>query len=237
MSGNLLENLALISQSRSVGMKDLSLVSAALQKQVVRDFAPIWSVNATVDAFETLEDVPLGYWPLVVKDNIGFNAAGIHLDEDGQPFALITADRDRDVWSLTASHECLEMLADPFGNRTVAGDSPKPDQERVMFLVEVCDPSEAAEFGYSVNGILVSDFYTPQYFDPVASNTVRYSFTGAIKEPRDVLVGGYVSWLDPISREWWQETWFSGNQSTFRSLGRLDGAKESIRSQIDRMTS
>ena len=39
-----------------------------------------------------------------------------------------------DVWSLTASHECLEMLADPFGNRLIAGDSPKPDQGRVQIL-------------------------------------------------------------------------------------------------------
>jgi hypothetical protein len=236
MSSGLIQHLALVSQSNLVGMSDLAVVSAALQKQVIRDFAPLWAVNATVDAFESLDEVPLDYWPMVVKDDIGFDAAGIHLDKDGQPFALITAEADRDVWSLTASHECLEILADPFGNRTVAGDSPKPDQDRVMFLVEVCDPSEAAEFGYSINGVLVSDFYTPNYFDPIASTAVRYSFTGAIKEPRDVLAGGYLSWLNPVSGEWWQETWFSGTQSSFRSLGKLDGAKASIRSQIDRMT-
>jgi hypothetical protein len=213
MSSGLIQHLALVSQSNLVGMSDLAVVSAALQKQVIRDFAPLWAVNATVDAFESLDEVPLDYWPMVVKDDIGFDAAGIHLDKDGQPFALITAEADRDVWSLTASHECLEILADPFGNRTVAGDSPKPDQDRVMFLVEVCDPSEAAEFGYSINGVLVSDFYTPNYFDPIASTAVRYSFTGAIKEPRDVLAGGYLSWLNPVSGEWWQETWFSGTQS------------------------
>ena len=90
-----------------------------------------------------------------------------------------------DSWSLTALHEMLEMLADPFGNRLVPGQSPKPDQGRVEFLVEVCDPSEADEFGYTVNDILVSDFYTPHFFDPVKADGVRYSFTGAITEPRD----------------------------------------------------
>jgi len=132
----------------------------------------------------------------MIRDNIGFDAAGIHLDKDGQPFALVTAGDD---WPLTACHEILEMLANPFGNRVIAGDSPKSDQGRVEFLVEVCDPSEAAEFGYTVNGVLVSDFYTPNYFDPIQAPGVRYSFTGALTEPRQVVAGGYLSWHEPVS--------------------------------------
>jgi hypothetical protein len=200
----LLLQLALVSESGQVPMKDVMKVAAALQKQATRDLAPIWEVSATVDAFETLEDVPLGYWPMIVKDNIGFNAAGIHLDKDGQPYALITASSDIDTWALTASHETLEMLVDPFGNRLVAGDSPKPGQGRVDFLVEVSDPSEDTQFGYSVNGILVSDFYTPRFFDPVPAPSVRYSFTAAVTKPRQVLRGGYLSWYDPVSDNWWQ---------------------------------
>lgn len=41
-----------------------------------------------------------------------------------------------------------------------------------------------------MNGVTVSDFYTPHYFDPVVNPAVRYSFTAAIKKPRDVLKGG-----------------------------------------------
>ncbi len=111
-------------------------------------------------------------------------AAGVHEDEHGQPFALVTASNDRNVWSLTCSHEMIEMLVDPFGNRLIASDSPKADQGRVQVLVEACDPSEAAEFGYTVNGILVSDFYSTRYFDPLVASGVRYSFTGAVQEPR-----------------------------------------------------
>lgn len=233
MAETLLRQLALVSESQQISFSELTRVSAALQKQATRDFSPIWSVEATVDAFERLEDVPLGYWPMIVMDNIGFDAAGIHLDKDGQPFALITAGEG---WALTASHETLEMLADPFGNRVVAGDSPKPDQGRVEFLVEVCDPSEAEEFGYTVNGILVSDFYTPSYFDPVQASGVRYSFTSALTEPRQVLRGGYLSWHDPVSDDWWQEIFFSGPQSQFRNLGPLTSRTESIRAQIDRRT-
>lgn len=233
MAEMLVRQLALVTESRSISFSELTSVSAALQKQATRDFSPIWTVEATVDAFDKLEDIPLGYWPMIVKDNIGFDAAGIHLDKDNQPFALITSGEN---WALTASHEMLEMLADPFGNRLVAGDSPKPDQGRVEFLVETCDPSEAEEFGYTVNGILLSDFYTPSYFDPVRADGVRYSFTGAITEPREVLRGGYLSWKDSVTDDWWQETFFSGTQSQFRNLGHLDARAGSIRSQIDRRT-
>lgn len=236
MATPLIQHLALISESNRVDLSELVQVSAALQKQVMRDVSPVWGVNATVDAFARLEDMPLGTWPMIVMDNLPFPAAGIHLDQDGQPFALITASDDNDVWSLTASHECLEMLVDPFGDRLVPGDSPKREQDRVLFLVEVCDPSEAANFGYSVNGSLVSDFYTQQYFDPVVSNGVRYSFTDAISEPRQVLPGGYLSWLDPSTGHWWQETWFSGPQSRFVDLGPLSAANGSFRSQLDRQT-
>ena len=236
MRSSLIQQIGLISESDRVDLEELMIVSAALQKQVSRDFSSIWEVDCTVDAFGSLDDLPLGYWPVIIMDDIGFDgAAGIHLDRDGQPFALVTSSDDNDVWSLTASHEVLEMLADPFGDRLVAGDSPHPDQGRVMFLVEVCDPSEAAQFGYSVNGVLVSDFYTPRFFDPVFSTGTRYSFTDAITEPRQVLVGGYLSWLDPVSNHWWQETWFRGTSSKFVDLGELTVANGSIRSQIDRI--
>jgi hypothetical protein len=232
----LIRQLALVSESDQVPMNDVLSVSAALQKQASRDLGPIWDLSATVDAFEKLEDVPLGYWPMIVRDDIGVpGAAGIHEDKDGQPFALITAG-DIDTWSLTASHETCEMLVDPFGNRLIAGDSPADDQGRVMFLVEVADPSEAADFGYSVNGILVSDFYTPNYFDPIAAPGVRYSFTGSITEPRQVLPGGYLSWKDPVSDHWWQEIWFDGDQPSFRDIGVLDQKQGNARSLIDRIT-
>src|SRR5438270_13574298 len=114
-----LRQLALVSRVQDISFSDLTRASAALQKQATRDLAPIWSVSATVDAFAKLEDVPLGYWPMIVMDDIGIDAAGVHEDKDGQPFSLISASTEIDVWSLTASHETLEMLVDPFGNRLV----------------------------------------------------------------------------------------------------------------------
>src|SRR5215212_12082995 len=150
-------HVALVSEIRAISVSELTRVAAALQKQVARDFGPIWDVQATVSAFVRLQDVPIGYWPIVVRQDIRVpGAAGIHTDRNGQPYALVQYSPN---WALTASHECLEMLADPFGNRLIAGPSPKAGQGRVEFLVEVCDPSEDTQFAYQVNGITVSDFY------------------------------------------------------------------------------
>jgi hypothetical protein len=228
-----LRQVALVSEVQALSFSELTRTAAALQKQAIRDLSGIWDVQATVDAFHQLEDVPLGYWPIIIETDIGIDALGVHLDKDGQPFALVSL---TEGWQLTASHEALEMLVDPFGNRLVAGDSPKPDQGRVEFLVEVCDPSEAAAFAYTVNGITVSDFYTSAYFDPIQAAGVRYSFTGAITEPRQVLRGGYLSWHDPVSDHWWQEIFF-GNEPQFRDLGKLtQQPHQSLRMMIDRLT-
>ena len=127
------------------------------------------------------------------------------------------------------------MLVDPSGNRTVATNSPKPDQGRVLILVEVSDPSEAAEFGYSVNGVLVSDFYTPNFFDPVTSAGVRYSYTGAIKEPRQVLDGGYISWWDPLTTHVFQ-LFVDGGKQEFKDQGDVPAGFGTLRSFTDKIT-
>jgi hypothetical protein len=229
----LIRQLALVSETNKVSASALTRVSAALQKQVTRDLAPIWQISATVDSFARLEDVPVGYWPILITEQDLGDAAGIHEDQEGQPFALV---RYEYGWSLTASHECLEMLVDPFGNRIIAGQSPARGQGRVEFLVEVCDPSEDTPFAYHVNGVLVSDFYTPHYFDPASASGVRYSYTGAIRAPRQVLKGGYLSWHDPRTDHWFQEVFFA-TRPQIRDLGKLTAQQgENLRALLYRHT-
>jgi hypothetical protein len=228
----LLAQVALVSEIPEISFAELVRVAAALQKQATRDFVPAWGMNSTVDAFVQLEDVPLGYWPIIVLKDIHAPAAGFHISKYGQPFALV---KYSNSWSLTASHECLEMFGDSFGNRLIAGQSPMEGQGRVEFLVEVCDPCESAQFAYSVNGVLVSDFYTPRFFDPVSAGNVQYSFTGSITKPHDVLPGGYLSWHDPVTDHWWQLRYF-GNEKEFKDLGIIEQKEGSIRETIDRMT-
>jgi hypothetical protein len=232
----LIRQVAVVSISPRVPAATVMRISAALQKQATRDLAPIWEVSATVDAFDQLGQVPIGTWPIIIGGQVPAGAGGYHTDKNGQPLALVRASSDINVLCQTCSHEMVEMLVDPFGSRFVAGDSPMPDQGRVNFLLEPCDPSEAADFGYTVNNLLMSDFYTPHYFDPVQSDAVRYSFTGVIKEPRQVLDGGYLSWQDPISKHFFQEQKYDPSQPEFLDLDAPENDSLTPREFIDRKT-
>jgi hypothetical protein len=229
-------HVAIVSETSHVTFKHLAPVAAAIQKQVVRDFGPLWQVDATVDAFDSLDSVPVDYWPVIIRDDINEpGAAGFHTDDQGQPFSLVQFDPG---WALTASHETLEMLADPFGSRTIAGDPPPqlkglpkaPNIERVVYLVEVCDPCETVT--YKVNGQKLSDFITPHYYDPASESGVRYSYRGTIEAPHQVLEGGYVSFGNPADNHWYQI--IVDGQAQLRDLGVLQAHRgTSLRELVD----
>lgn len=211
------EHVAIVSLTSEVPLRDLLQVAAAVQKQVTRDFSPLWGIEATVDAFPDLESVPSDYRPVVLFGDISElpprlkallgprpaealieaiesdEIAGVHLTAvTRQPFSLASAEG---AWTVTVSHETLEMLADPYGNRLVAAAHPTDPGQRVCYLLEVCDPCLSTY--YTVNGVPVSDFYTPRYFDPVGIESIRYSFTGSLARPLEILEDGYLSWIDP----------------------------------------
>jgi hypothetical protein len=223
-------HIALVSETPAIDFAELAAVAGALQKQVVRDFGPIWGIEAVVTAYASLEHLPLDCWPVIIKDDLTRpDAAGYHEDDLGEPYALVRRSND---WSVTASHEMLEILADPWGRHMVAGPSPRNPDSRVKFLVEVCDPCSDAS--YKVNGIAVSDFYTPRFFDPVEARSVRYSYTGAITAPRQVLKGGYLAWHDPATRTWWHRAWFDGARHSDAEVPVPAIVKGNIRATIDR---
>ena len=230
-----LRQIALISQTAHVSLNELVVVGAALQKQITRDFTPIWNKPALISAFGNLNQVPLGYWPIIIRDDIhAKGAAGYHSDKNNQPFALVQYSPS---WALTVSHEMLEMLADPYGNKLKVARSIKPGQGKVQYLVEVCDPSEDDAFAYDIQGVIVSDFYTPNYFDKLTVAGKLYSFTGAIKEPLQVLRGGYLSWLDTASGAWWQAQFFGAALKFVNLSAQMNKHTEgSLRSRIDRIT-
>ncbi|MCP1835706.1 hypothetical protein J2R76_004046 [Bradyrhizobium sp. USDA 4532] len=229
----MLLHIALVSLTKEVSLAQLAPVSAAIQKQVSRDFGPLWNVDATVDAFGKLEDVPVGYWHVLLQDELRNGAAGLHQrDDDKQPFALVGLTNN---WTVFMSHEVLEMLVDPQGTLTRTGNSLKSGQGRVEYLIEVCDPCQSSKFAYSVNSVLVSDFYTPHYFDPVKTSSVRYSYSGQVRGPREVLDGGYLSWFDPQTRHLFQFQ-VDGTKATIADKGDIPLKAESLRAFSDRVS-
>jgi hypothetical protein len=238
--------VALVDASGHMFSADTSRIAAALQKQVVRDFAPIWGVTATVAAFPTQEDVPHGYWQIVVKDKLDDpGAAGYHTDEHGQPLALVEWGGSVEETCMTCSHELLEMLADPWGSRLVVCTVPESNATvRARVLVEVRDPCEA--YSYEVDGLPVSDFATPHYYGPshhwskkVKPGGPALSFLDVIERPLTVQRGGYLSYVVPDG-SWWQTTWFGGSSPAYRNIGAaladLEEPQGSLRAAIDRVT-
>ncbi len=197
-------HVALVPRGVRVDLSQVATVAAAISIQIARDFGPIWGITATVSAFTKAGDVPVGYWPIYIEDpnKLPKGAGGVHLDSRNQPYALIETGEQ---WSLDASHECLEMLVDPSGNKMQG--APLLDaavglgaaEHQVQYVVEVCDPVEDAQYGYQINGVLVSDFFTPSFYDTASASGVRYDFTGALNGPLQVGINGYVSWVDPVT--------------------------------------
>ena len=194
--------LALVDQSsRRIAFEELSRVASALQIQCDRDFTPAWGVAAVVVAFERGDKPPAGYWPMRVLDK-PVGGLGIHLDKNHHPYAEIMATSD---WPVTASHEMVEMLADPYGNRFVSAPDidPHSDGHNVHYLVEVADPCEI--WSYSIEGVAVSDFVTPDYYDAGAVAGASLDHLGRLKHALEVPRGCYISWIDPEDGRWHQK--------------------------------
>ena len=82
----LVAQVALVPNTPQIDFAEVTRVSAALQKQITRDVSPIWDLNATVDAISSLEQVPLGYWPIIIGgEELPEGALGVHLDNHNQP--------------------------------------------------------------------------------------------------------------------------------------------------------
>jgi hypothetical protein len=173
-------------------------VARALQIQVVRDFQPVWDESASVTVAPKSQ-VPAGSWPIRIVDDSSL--LGVHNDDNGHPYALIRAASD---WTITASHELLEMLVNPEGDRVIEGPDIDPDHRarRVEYLVEVCDACQV--YDYPVGTVPVSDFVTPEYFRPERPAAGRVDFLGRLGSPLDVPKGCHLSWWDSQDRRWHQ---------------------------------
>ena len=235
------KRIGLASRSRTVSLADLTRVTAAINLQVQRDFQPIWNINASIVALPDPESIEPGVWPVFIVDDVGFGGAlGLHLTDNQQPYALVQAGR---TWSLTASHECLEMLVDPSGNWLIPssgitisqGDIKDLEGSKFEYLVEVADPSEAPDNAYMIDDVLVSDFYTPHFFDHALSAGVRYSFSGKIRRPREILQGGYISWLNPELQRMQQLRWLDPTPSIVDLPGTpiTPGGRGTLRGFVD----
>src|SRR5947209_8125733 len=105
-------HVALVDDTGKIKQSELATMAAAMSEQIQHDFAPVWHVRASVGAHTS---PPPGTWAVHIKEKLGQRGAlGYHTDNHHQPVSFVELTPD---WTVTVSHEVLEMLADPWGSR------------------------------------------------------------------------------------------------------------------------
>jgi hypothetical protein len=221
--------VGLVDTTGQLDPKLVQATAAALNVQVIRDLPQYWSVTATVRYLPDPKQIPVGVWPVFLVAELPPGEGGVHLDKKNQPYALVIGTPASTDWTLDASHETVEMLVDPAGNRLqvsraieIAGNDVRDAIGQFEYLVEACDPCEGSQYAYTIQGVAVSDFITPRFYDPVATGSARYSYAGHIQRPRQILPGGYISFTDPASNSL-QQIQFLGPKPILKDLGAANG--------------
>jgi len=131
---------------------------------------------------------------------------GYHFQNaQGIPYGFVfteIAQQIGELWSVTLSHEALELLADPEINLLVMG--PHPEEGRDVFhCFEMCDAVQAET--YSIDGIAVSNFLLPLYFmgtrdtDEVGARNdfLGRNYGGMTLTSFGINPGGYIGFYGP----------------------------------------
>jgi hypothetical protein len=215
---NLVQRVCLIDATGHISDDVLGAVAGAVNCQVQGEFQKFWGIKAEITTLPHAGGLRPGDWPVFIVRKTQDGSAGFHRFSHGQPYAEVAEGEGGHTWSIAASHETLEMLVDPSGNRLVPGrgielhhGEVRDTNEIVGYLLEICDPSEDQSLAYPKqiavhNGqkedVFVSDFYTPHFFgnERRTDVDVPYSYQGKITEPRRVCQGGYLTWWDPQTR-------------------------------------
>jgi hypothetical protein len=193
--------------------EELIKVIRAVNRQVRDDFEPSWGMGATLrlegtaqkrrnvdELVELRGDAILFLEKLMPTSDVdGYHEA----NTAGIPYGVVQVDLAaalEEPWSVTFSHEALELIADPQSNLLVPGPEPGTGRRRVLFWYEVCDAVQAET--YDIDGIKVSNFVLPLYFTEGQEIGGRNDFLGRRHGKRalqsfGVNPGGYVGYTVP----------------------------------------
>lgn len=195
-----------------VSDKRLQEVIRAVNTQIERDFRPYWHRGGQLrleghehtsrnERHQDMRgDAVLYLWNELDPDG----ALGFHdLNARGIPFGMVFLQMSKDLdepWTVTFSHEVLELLLDPEANLLAAGPHPKDPGRTVFHWYEVCDAVQKQK--YEIDGVEVSNFVLPLYFTPGDEAAGRNDFLGTLTEGEPlasfgVADGGYVGFYDP----------------------------------------
>jgi hypothetical protein len=215
--------VALTNASTAVSDAAVQALLPALQTQVTRDLAPAWpgSEASLVYVPATLKPDP-SYYPVVVLDDTDqADALGYHdTNSAGIPVGKVFAKSDIEAgenWTVTTSHELLEMLCDPQIDATLPATY---NGKRVITIREVCDPVEDCD--YEIDGQRVSNFVLPAYY----GDGDKFDFLGRLTGPMTLAPGGYISFCGPDGS--WSQT-FGERVTTWKEIPPHGSRRERLR--------
>jgi hypothetical protein len=184
-----------INDSRHLTDDEITAALPAVQTQVHRDFAPPWGIDASLEFVEKKRQPDPGAWWIAFIDYARHaGEEGNHfLTKSGLPFGRVFVQSTRKVaqeWTSAFSHELLELLADPDTNVVASRGTTRKNS--VWYAYEVCDPCSDDSYGYKIDGVLVSDFVYPAWFESFQKQGARFDHRKLIAKPFQVLPLGYV---------------------------------------------
>jgi hypothetical protein len=192
--------IAVLNQSTLVTNDQVAAMTGAIAHQVELDAAPLWDRSpAAVIFYSAASDIPNNAHVITVVDtvqNVPQGVLGFHTeDKGGRLWGVVAAKPELDAkaqimtgdWSVSSvlSHEVLEMFIDPNCNLWATNNKGE------VYSFEVCDPVEAPS--YVVDGVSVSNFVTPAWFDPLSTQkkATRFDKLGLLSKSFSILKGGY----------------------------------------------
>lgn len=203
-----------------INVSDGALSDAAVQKairavnrQIEEDFAPYWGFGArlrlegkTGTKRRGLDQADMrGDAVLYIHDVARIRSAdGYHnANFRGIPYGFVFLEISKQLkedWTMTLSHEALELLADPENNMYVHGPHPTQPKRQVFHWFEVCDAVQ--DESYRIDGVQVSNFVLPLYFTGHEERGGRNDFLGTKAGGKTLQSfsfnpGGYLGFFDP----------------------------------------
>jgi len=197
-----------INAATSVTASEVRACVRALQTQIERDFAPVWGLNADLRCVAPNGRPRAGAWQLVLLPSRSADCGYHELTNEGNPLGKVfleEASKCRSGWTSTASHELLELLANPATTFGVMVEDRARGQR--VYNYEVCDACQDDRFTYKIDGVPVSDFVYPAWFEPWREEgSARFDHRRKLSGPFEVPEGCYAEFFD-VRRQVWLANW------------------------------
>lgn len=204
--------ISIVNLTRAEPDQHVARVIRAIHRQIREHFEPHWRRGATLrlsgigESTLRRSENPSGDAVIYLGESLDAlpDALALHAEiNPGVAHGFVfteVSERLGEAYSVTLSHEVLELIGDATTNAVVAGPHPEQANELVFHWYELCDAVQ--DEAYEIDGVQVSNFVLPSYFTTGTSGDLKNDFVsvrygGASLRSFGIKAGGYVGYYDP----------------------------------------